>query len=189
MLLELVLNRERHLRTSNDFFVSPVYLFNMDFERSNQLMVDLLKGGTATGAQIRVDVEFKWMELEEPLNELGEIKTHLDEQMGVLEEDMETYLTQIRCLLGPFDPNNRSEGFSYHNPFSEKMGGKRERHYKNIFFIPEKPIDILNDYLLYSGVKRTPIFLSFCLFRTIFFSLDEEKGGKLGKAVFGERRA
>lgn len=149
------MNRERNLKSQKDFFNTTLYLYNLDFENINQLIVDLYHNGSCTGAQIRLDLEFRWLEFQEPLKELKEIKEYIMEQLYNFDNNIKTYLNQIRCLLLPFDPDNpRFLEFSYHNPFISNNFDKKERKNVKIFEIQENPMEILNDYLLYSGIRR-----------------------------------
>lgn len=160
IILELVLNRERNLKSQKDFFNTTLYLYNLDFENNNHLIVDLYNDGYCTGAQIRLDIEFRWMDFEEPLNELKQIKEFIIEQLNNFDNNIKIYLNQIRYLLLPFDPNNpRFLEFSYHNPFISNYTDKKERKNVKIFEKQENPMDILNDYLLYSGIRRIFFYL------------------------------
>lgn len=159
--MDLILNDEKTLRSQREIkFDSTVFLFNLSFESINQLLVDLFNNeGEITGAQIRLDIQFRWLEFKQPLQQLKEIKEKLIDQFNYLMEDKNIYLSQLKYLDEPFDPNNpRCLEFTYHTPFPHTSLDETRRRTKNIFNIPERKSNIIEDCLLYSGLKRNPSF-------------------------------
>ena len=159
ILLEVILNEERTIQLSQygnneDLFDSYLYLFNLNFQKDSDLLIDLYHSGNLVGAQIRISVQFRWYNFQEPIYELKMIKERLTNQYNYLIEDKDLYITQLRCLLEPFDENNsRQFDFTYHNLISSNLIDETKRKNKNIFLCADKNSKIIEDRLIYSGLN------------------------------------
>lgn len=161
--MHLILNEETNLMTDKeDFFLSTLYLFNMNFERPTELIIDLYKESIQTGAQIIIDIEFQWFEFTKPIEELQEVTEVLKQQLNILGEDKVLYLSQIKSLLEPFDINHyrwaeNSSSLSYQTNLidqSRRKNYNNNKNNKNIFYFSDRKSNIIDDCLLYSGVRR-----------------------------------
>ena len=78
ILFDLILNEQNNSLEQEFAYDSLLYLFNINFESNNQLLIDLYDNdGKLTGAQIRIDIEIRWFEFSEPIEELKEIKERI----------------------------------------------------------------------------------------------------------------
>ena len=154
--MDLILTDESSKKNRKEAkFDSTIFLFNLNFEAINQLIVDVFDENVMTGAQIRLDIQFRWVDFRIPIIQLKQIREKLAIQYEFLMEDKNMYITQLKCLLEPFDPNNaRWLEFSYHTPLGHPFADDHRRRLKNIFNPLERKSNIIEDVLLYSGVKR-----------------------------------
>jgi len=167
IIFDLILNEQNNSFEQEFSFDSLLYLFNLNFENNNQILIDLYDiDGKLTGAQIRIDIQMRWFEFSEPIKELKEIKERIIDHFDYSNDDLNIYLAQIEALLEPFNPKNSQIEFSYHaNLPVHIFQNDNRRKYKNIFIDSVKQSNIINDCLLYSGAKSKLSFKKLIAFK------------------------
>ena len=153
-LLDVILTDENPKSRKEAKFDSTIFLFNLSFDSINQLIVDIYDKDSMTGAQIRLDIQFRWVDFRIPIIQIKQIREKLAIQYAFLMEDHDLYINQLKCLLEPFDPSNaRWLEFTYHTPLSHVFADDQRRRMKNIFNPIGRNSNIIQDVLLYSGVR------------------------------------